>query len=100
MDVRIEAGRISAAKLIQKGLLIAAVPDVITNVIGVGQSEHNEVMPFAVAESARAGRLCLFMFRLAVNDRGGGFARVFADTFPNAHHVAAGGIQDLAAALL
>ena len=57
-------------------------------------------MPAPVAERARAGRLGLLVLGLAMNDRSGRFARIFAHSFPDAHHVAASGIDDLAAALL
>ena len=76
------------------------MPDVIANVIGIGQREDHEVMALAVAERARAGRLGFLVLGLAVNDRGGRFAGVFADAFPDAHDVAAGGVDDLAAAIL
>ena len=36
------------------------------------------------------------MFGLAVNDRGHTLARIFAHPFPNTHHVATSGIDDLA----
>ena len=39
------------------------------------------------------------MLGFAVDNRSSGFARVFADAFPDAHHVAAGRIDDLAAAV-
>ena len=57
-------------------------------------------MSAAVAERARAGRLGLLVFGFAVNDRSSRFACVFANPLPNAHHVAAGGIDNLAAAVL
>ena len=57
-------------------------------------------MSAAVAESARTGGLRLFVLRLAVNDRCGRFACVFAHPLPNAHHVAASGVDNLAAAIL
>ena len=100
MHIGIEAGRMRLAEFFEKRLLVAAVPDVIANVIGLGEREHDEVMSFAVTERARAGRLGFFVLGLAVNDRGGGFARVFAHAFPDAHDVAASGVDDLAAAIL
>ena len=88
------------AEFFQERLLVAAVPDVIANVIGVGQRQDDEIMSLAIAERARAGRLRFFVLGFAVNDRSGGFARVFAHPFPNTHDVAASGVDDLAAALL
>ena len=89
-----------APEFLEERLLVAAVPDVIANVIGVREREDDKVMSAAVAERARAGGLGFFVLGLAVNDRRRGFARVFAHALPNAHHVAAGGVHDLAAALL
>ncbi len=56
-------------------------------------------MAFAVPQRAGAGRLGFFVFGLAVNDRGYALAGIFADPFPNAHDVAASGINDLAATI-
>ena len=57
-------------------------------------------MSAAVAERARAGGFGLFVFGLAMNDGSSRFACVFTHPLPNAHHVAAGGIDNLAAAIL
>src|ERR1700730_6064330 len=89
----------SAMELLKKLLLVAAVADVIANVVGVGEREDDEIVSFAIAKCARARGLGLFVFRLSVNNRGGRFAGIFAHAFPNAHHVAAGRIDDLAAAI-
>ena len=98
VNIGIKPGRVSAAELVQESLLVAAVPDVIANVIGVGQGQNHEVMAFAITEGARAGGLGFFVLGLAVNDRGGRFAGVFAHALPDAHDVAAGGVDDLATA--
>src|SRR6185503_18165626 len=100
MNIRIKTGRVGAFEFLQKRRFVAAAADVIADVIGVGQREDDKVMPLAVAEGARAGRLGFFVLGLAVNDRGGGFAGVFAHSFPDAHDVAAGRVHDLAAAIL
>ena len=63
-----------------------------------GSGRRDNVL--SVAERARAGRLGLFVFGLAVNDRSSRLARVFTHPFPDAHHVAAGRIDNLAAAIL
>ena len=76
------------------------MPDVIANVIGVRKRQNDEVMSATIPERARAGGLCFFVFSLAVNDRRGRFARVFAHPLPDAHHVSARGIDNLAAAVL
>jgi len=57
-------------------------------------------MALAITERAGAGRLRLLVLRLAVNDRRGRFAGIFAHPLPDTHHVAAGRIDDLAAAVL
>ena len=57
-------------------------------------------MPAAVTKRARTGGLRLFVLRLAMNNRRRRFACVFAHPFPNAHHVAARGVDNLAAAIL
>ena len=57
-------------------------------------------MPAPVAKRARARSLGLLVFGFAVDDRGGRFACVFTNPLPNAHDVAAGGIDNLATAVL
>ena len=99
MYVRIETRRIPAVKFREKRRLIASVPNVITNVIGVREREHDQIVPLSVAERARARRLSFLVLGFPVNDRRDRFARVFADAFPNAHHVAASSVDNLAAAL-
>ena len=89
----------SVAETVEKFLFVPAVPDVIADVIGVLESQDNEIMSLAVAQRARAGGLGFFVRSLAVNDRRRRFARIFPDAFPNTHHVAAGRIHDLAAAI-
>ncbi len=100
MNIRVEAEGISALEFLEESLLVAAVADVIANVIGIGQRKDDEVMPVPVAERARAGRLGFLVLGLAVDDRGGRFAGVFAHPFPDAHDVATSGVDDLAAAIL
>ena len=68
MHIRIEAGRISTAKFFEKRLFVATASDVLANVIGIGQRQHDEVMSLPVAERTRAGSLCLFVLGLAMND--------------------------------
>src|SRR4051794_8151403 len=87
-------------KMLKKRLLIAAVADVIADVIGVLESQDNEIMSLAVAEGARAGGLGFFVRSLAMDDRRRRFARIFPDAFPNTHHVAAGRVDDLTTAIL
>ena len=57
-------------------------------------------MSAAVTERAGTGGLCLFVLRFAVNNGGHRLNGIFAHPFPNAHHVAACGINNLAAAIL
>ena len=98
MHIGVEPRRVCARKFLQERLLIPAMPDIIANVIRVGQGQNHEVVAFAVAERAGTGGFGFLMFRLAVNDRGGGFTGIFAHAFPDTHDVAAGGVHDLAAA--
>src|SRR6266849_4472011 len=71
--------------------------DVITNVIGFGQSKDDQIMPATTGGRARAGGFGFFMPGLAMNDAGHGIVRVLADALPDAHHVAASRINELAA---
>ena len=56
-------------------------------------------MAASVAEGAGAGGLGLFVLGFAVNDGSSRFAGIFAHAFPDAHHVAASRIDNLAAAV-
>ena len=100
MHIRVEAGRMCAVKFFQESLLVAAVPDVFANVIGVGERQDDQIMSLAVAERTRTGCLGLFVFGFAVNNGSSRFARVFTDALPDAHHIAASGIDNLAATVL
>jgi len=100
MQIGIEPGRMRALESFKECLLVAAVPDVFADVIGVCERQNDEVMSLAVAERARTSCFRLFMFGFAVNNGSSRFARIFTDPFPDAHHVAAGRIDDLAAAVL
>ena len=86
-------------KLFEERLLVATVADVFANVIGVRKREDDEVMSLAVAECARTGCFGFFVFGLPVNDGSSRFAGILTDTFPDAHHVATSGIDNLAASL-
>src|SRR3954469_23438136 len=57
-------------------------------------------MSFSISQGAGAGRLGFFVLSLAMYDGGGRFAGIFADPLPNTHHVPAGRVHDLAAAIL
>ena len=100
MHVGIEPKRMRALELFEERLLVAAVPDVFANVVGVRQGQDDEIMALSVTERARAGCLRLFVFGFAVNDGSSLFARIFTDPFPDAHHVAAGRVDNLAATVL
>ena len=52
MQIGIEAGRMRVAEFFQKRLLVAAVADVIANVIRFGERKDDEVMSLAVTERA------------------------------------------------
>ena len=57
-------------------------------------------MSAAVTERARTGGFRLFVLRLPVNDGCSRFTCVFAYSLPNAHHVPASRINNLATAIL
>src|SRR4029450_181128 len=100
MHVGIEPGRMRAFELVEERVLVAAVPDVIANVIGVFERQNDDIMSASITKRARAGCLGFFVFGFAVNDGSGRLARVFTHPFPNAHYVSARGIDNLAAAIL
>ena len=84
-------------KVLQKFLLVAAVQDVIADVIGFGQIIDDQIMARAVGGGLGGGGLGFLVFGLAVDDAGDAFLGVLADPFPDAHHVPAGGIHQFAA---
>src|SRR5690242_13882098 len=88
-----------AFEFLQERLLIAAAADVVANVIGIGKRQDHQIMAASVAEGTRAGGLGLFVLGFAMNDGSDRFAGIFPHAFPDAHHVAASGIDDLAAAI-
>ena len=51
MHIGIEAGGVRTAEFVEKLLLVAAVPDVIADVIGIGEGKHDQVMAFAVSQA-------------------------------------------------
>src|SRR5512132_1035971 len=89
-----------AIKSFQECLSVSTAPDVIANVIGIRQRKDDEIVSAAIAESARTGGFGLFVLRLPVNDGCSRFTCVFAYSLPNAHHVPASRINNLAAAIL
>src|SRR5215472_19370944 len=100
MHVRVEPGRVGTFKPVEKRLLISAVADVFTDVIGVFKRQHYPIISAPVAERARTGGLRLFVLGFTVNYGSDRFARILADPFPDAHHVTARGIDNLAAPVL
>src|SRR5690606_14467013 len=66
MNIRIEPGGVSAFELLQELLLVAAIHDVIADVVGLRQRKYDEIMP-ACGGGLRTGRLGFFVPRLAVN---------------------------------
>src|SRR5262245_20553854 len=88
-----------AFEFLEERLFITAAANVVANVIGIRKRQHDQIMTASVAERTRTGGLVLFVLRFAVNDRSNRFAGVFAYPFPDAHHVAARRIDNLAAAI-
>src|SRR6476469_1970202 len=89
-----------ALKSFQERLSISTAPDVIANVIGICQRQDDEVVSATIAESARTRSFGLFVLRLPVNDGCSRFTCIFAYSLPNAHHISASRINNLAAAIL
>src|SRR5581483_7979154 len=88
-----------ALEFFEERMLVATVPDIIANVIGVLEGEHDNIMSASIAERARTGRLGFLVLGFAVNNGSRRLAGVFANSLPDAHHVSASGINDLAAAI-
>src|SRR5262245_46752946 len=88
------------SEFLQKGGLITAVTDVVANIIGFSQSQHDEIMSRTIAKRTRTGGFGFFVLGLPMNDRSRRFARVFPDPFPHTHHVTTGGVDNLATPLL
>ena len=97
MDVGIEAGGISAFEGVEELLFVAAAQDVIADVIGFGQGIDDQVMARAVGAGLGGGGLGFLVLGFAVDDAGDSFLGVLADPFPDAHHVPAGRVHQLAA---
>ena len=97
MQIRIEALGIRAFEFFQKFLLVAALEDVMADVIRFGQVEDDEIMSAAIGAGLGAGGLGFLVPRLAVDDAGDAFLGILPDAFPDAHHVAAGGVHEHAA---
>ena len=99
--VGIEAGRVGALELLEELLLVAALADVVADVIGLLQGEDDEVMRAAAfADGLRDGGLGFLVPGLAVDDGGGALVAVLAHALPDAHDVAAGGVDLVAADFL
>src|SRR5260370_32134094 len=89
-----------AIKSFQERLSVSTAPDVIANVICIRKRQDDEIVSATIAESARTRGFRLFVLRLPVNDGCSRFTCVFAYSLPNAHHVPASRIDNLAAAIL
>src|ERR1700745_3128614 len=89
-----------ALKSFQECLSVSTTPDVIANVIGIRERQDDEIVSATIAESARTRGFRLFMRRLPMNDGCRRFTCVFAYSLPNAHHVPASRINNLAASIL
>ena len=88
---------IRAFELFQKFLLVAALEDVLADIIGLREVEHDQIMSAAVGAGLGAGGLGFLVPCLAVNDARDAFLGILPDAFPDAHHVAAGGVHEHAA---
>ena len=97
VQVRIKSGGVCALEFFQEFLFVPAFQNEIADVIGFRQRKDDKVVSAAVSAGLRGGGLCFLMLGLAVNDAGDTFLGILADAFPNAHHVAAGGVHQFAA---
>ena len=94
----IESGTGSAVKAGEEFAGIAAMNHEIGNGLGVLEIEHNQVVTLPVlSQRARGGGAGFLMRSLAVDDRGHALGGILADALPDAHHIATGGIDNLAA---
>src|ERR1700741_1789398 len=87
-------------KSFQERLSVSTTPDVIANVIGIRQRQDDEIVSATIPESTRTRGFGLFVLRLPMYDGCSRFTRVFTYSLPNAHHVPASRINNLAAAVL
>ena len=101
VDIGIEPGGISALEFLEEFLLVAALADVVADVIGLVEGEDNKIMRAALfADGLRDGRLGFLMPRLAMDDRGRAAVAILPHPFPDAHDVAAGRVDLVAADFL
>lgn len=101
VEVGVETFGVCAFEFFKEGCFVAAVADVLAEIVGVCESEDDEEMAlFVRAEGAGGGGLCFFVFGFSVDDGGAAFFGVVADAFPDAHDVATGGVDDDAAFFL
>ena len=57
-----------AVKFFEESLLVATMPDVFANVIGIRERQDDQIMSAPIAKRARTGCFGLFVFGFAVND--------------------------------
>lgn len=93
MKIGIKAFGVSALESGEEFVSVAAVEDVVADVIDLFECEDDEVVPVG-GGGLGAGGHGFFVPGFSVNDAGDVVAGVLADSLPNAHHVAAGGIDD------
>ena len=93
MEVGIEAFGVGALEAGEEFVSVAAVEDVVADVIDLFECKDNEVVAVG-GGGLRAGGHGFFVPGFSVNDAGNVVAGVLADSLPNAHYVAAGGVND------
>jgi hypothetical protein len=96
VDIGVEAIGIGALEFLEKLLFVAAVDDVIADVIGFGEGKDDEVMALAGGGGPGGGGFGFLVPGFAVDDAGDGLVGILAHPFPDAHDVAAGGIHKAA----
>ena len=93
MEVGIKAFGVSALEAVEKFVSVAAVEDVVANVINFFECEDDKVVAVG-GGGLGAGGHGFFMPGFSVNNAGDAVAGVLADSLPNAHHIAAGSVDN------
>ena len=101
MEVGVKALREAAFEAGQEGSAVTAVADVVADGFDIGEGEDDEVVAvFLVAKGTGGGGAGFLVGGFAVDDGGETVAGIGANAFPDAHDVAASGVDHGAAALL
>src|SRR6516162_11936225 len=100
MNIRIKAGRAGVLEATQEFLFVPSMRDVIANIVGVLQRQNDQVMTHSKSEGTGSCSLGFLVLCFTMDDGGHMLHGVLAHPFPNAHHVAASRVDNLAAPFL